>query len=76
MDRRSAADALDLVLLEDAEQLGLGFQGELADLVQEQGAPVGQLEAADAPGDGAGEGPFLVAEEFALDEARGEGGAS
>ena len=69
MDRRSAADAFDLVLLEDAEQLGLGLQGQLADLVQEERAAVGQLEAADAPGDGAGERPLLVAEELALDEA-------
>ena len=34
--RRAAADALDLALLEDAEELGLGLQGQLADLVQEE----------------------------------------
>ena len=71
----AAADALELALLEDAEQLGLGLQGQLADLVEEERAAVGQLEAADAPGDGAGEGALLVAEELALDEPRGEGGA-
>ncbi len=74
-DRRTAADALDLALLEDAEELGLGLQGQLADLVQEEGAAVGQLEAADAAGDGAGEGALLVAEQLALDEPGGEGGA-
>ncbi len=74
-DRRPAADALDLMLLEDAEQLGLGLQGELGDLVQEEGAAVGQLEAADAPGEGAGEGAFFMAEELALDQSPGERGA-
>ncbi len=75
LDRRPAADALELALLEDAEQLGLGLQGQLADLVEEERAAVGQLEAADAPGDGAGEGALLVAEQLALDEPGGEGGA-
>ena len=70
-DRRAAADALELALLEDAEELGLGLQGQLADLVQEEGAAVGQLEAADPPGEGAGEGAFLVAEQLALDQPAG-----
>ena len=70
---RAAADALELALLEDAEELGLGLQGQLADLVEEEGAAVGQLEAADPPGDGAGEGALLVAEQLALDQARRAG---
>ena len=73
--RRAAADALDLALLEDAEELGLGLQGEIADLVQEEAPAVGQLEAADPPGEGAGEGALLVAEQLALDQSRGQGGA-
>ena len=73
--RRAAADALDLALLEDAEELGLGLQGQLADLIQEEAPAVGQLEAADPPGEGAGEGAFLVAEQLALDQSRGQGGA-
>src|SRR5262249_3047774 len=39
-DRRAAADALDLALLEDAEQLCLGLQRQLADLVEEERAAV------------------------------------
>ena len=70
-----AADALELALLEHAEQLGLGFGGHLADLVEEERAAVGQLEPADPPGDGAGEGALLVAEQLALDQPRGQGGA-
>ena len=74
-DRRAAADARRIALLEDAEQLGLGLRGQLADLVEEERAPLGQLEAADPAGDGAGERALLVAEELALDEPRGESGA-
>ena len=46
-----AADALDLALLEDAEQLGLHRRRQLADLVEEERAAVGQLEAARCGGD-------------------------
>ena len=74
-DRRAAADALDLALLEDAQELRLDLQRQLADLVEEERAPVGQLEEADPPGDGAGEGALLVAEELALDQPLGDRGA-
>ena len=36
---------------------------------------MGKLEAADSPRDGAGEGSLLVAEQLALDEPDGQGGA-
>ena len=36
---------------------------------------MGEFEAADALGDGSGEGSFFVAEEFAFDQAGGDGGA-
>ena len=41
-----AAQALELPLLQHAQQLHLGGQAQLAHLVQEEGAAVGQLEAA------------------------------
>ena len=41
-----AADALELALLEDAQQLGLDRRRDLADLVEEQRAAVGELEPA------------------------------
>ena len=44
------ADALELPLLEDAEDLGLGREGQLADLVEEDGAAGGALEPARASG--------------------------
>ncbi len=55
-------------LLEHAEELRLKPEGDLADLVQEEGAPRRQLEAPDLARDGPRERALLVAEEFALDE--------
>ena len=59
----------------DAEELGLDRQGELADLVEEEGAAVGELEAAAPLLLGPGEGSALVAEELALDDGLGQRGA-
>ena len=62
LDRVGSADALELLLLEHAQQLGLQVEAHLAHFVEEQSAEVGSLEGAfDAP-DCAGEGAFLVAE--------------
>ena len=41
------ADPLDLALLQDPEHLGLGAQAHVPDLVEEDGAAVGELELAD-----------------------------
>jgi hypothetical protein len=56
---------LDLVLLEDAQQLGLHVRAQAPDLVQEDRPAVGQLEAAEPPLVGPREGPLLVAEQLA-----------
>ena len=75
-DHPAAAHPADLLLLQDPQQLHLGLPGDLADLVQKQGAAVGQFEHAlpAAPG-GAGEGPGLIAEQLALQQAVADGGA-
>ncbi len=75
LDRLVLAEAVELALLEDAEELALGGQGHLPDLVEEEGAAVSQLEFADPLGHGAGEGAALVAEELALQQVLGDGGA-
>ena len=68
-DRVVAAQAGDAFLLQHAQQVGLGLEGHVADLVEEDGPPVGQLEFADlAVLVGAGEGAGLVAEQLALQE--------
>ena len=59
-----AAQALEFVLLQNAQYLGLQLQRHIADLIQEQGATMGRLEAADRLRDSAGESTLFVSEEF------------
>src|SRR5262249_59898069 len=73
-DGPRATDPLHLPVLEDAQKLGLRLERHLADLVEEEGAPVGQLEASDAPRVRTRARALLVAEELALDQARRQGG--
>ena len=65
---RVEPEALELALLQDPQQLGLGVHRELANLVEEERAAVGHLEAARQSVRGAGEGAALVAEQLALQE--------
>ena len=64
----AAAHALERALLEHAQQLHLHVEAHVADLVQEQRAAVGELEAADARGQRARESALLVAEQLALEQ--------
>jgi hypothetical protein len=73
LDGLGAAQTLELLLLEHAEQLGLQLWRDVTHLVEKQCPPVRQLEAAALLGDGAGEGALFVAIQFALQEARGDG---
>src|SRR5713101_6740049 len=68
LERRGAADALELALLEDTEKFGLDGGRELADLVEKERAPGSELEAARLLPVRSGEGTPFVAEEFRLDE--------
>jgi len=74
-DGFGAAEAFKGLLLEGAEELGLEFEGNVADFIEEEGAVVGHFEAADLLAERAGEGAAFVAEEFAFEEAGGDGGA-
>src|SRR3954453_10735202 len=58
-DLPAAADPLDHPLLQEAQQLGLQPHRQVADLVQEQGAPVRVLDAPRRLLDGPGEGAAL-----------------
>ena len=75
LDRLGAADAVDFAFLDGAQYLGLKRRRHLAYFVEQQGAAVGLLELAQAPGHGAREGPLLVAEEFGFEEGFRDGGA-
>src|SRR3989442_14467402 len=71
----AAADARELALLEDAQELRLERERHVGDLVQEQRAACGGLELADAPLDRTREGAALVAEELTLEELVRDGRA-
>ena len=62
-------------LLQRAQELDLHLDRDLADLVEEQRAAVGELEAARLGADRAGEGALLVAEQLGLHQRLGDGGA-
>ncbi len=63
-----AADPPHLAVLQHAQVLRLQVRAHLGDLVEEDGAAVGQLEVAGPPRHRAGEGPLLVAEQLALEQ--------
>ena len=75
LDRLGAAHPEEGAALEHPQQLDLGGGRDLADLVEEDGAGVGQLEPAQPPLGGAGEGALLVAEQLALEQGVGQRGA-
>ncbi|MNQ85387.1 hypothetical protein D3C85_1005480 [compost metagenome] len=58
----------NLAFLQDAQQARLSFQGQFANLVEEQGAAIRRFHQAGAASGSAGEGAFLVAEKFGLDQ--------
>ena len=65
---------LEFAFLQHAQQHDLRLGGELADLVEEDGAAIGQLEAALPSLQRAGERALLVAEELGRDERRRDRG--
>src|SRR5262249_6116402 len=71
----NAADPSKLARIEDLEQLGLHLEAHLGELVEEDGAAVGELEEAGLLRRGAGEGTTFVPEELALQELRRHGPA-
>ena len=58
---------MDLLLLDEAEQLGLDVEADVADLVEKERAAVGGADDAGERGVGAGEGALAVAEQLALE---------
>ncbi len=68
LPRLVGAEPHDLARLQDAQQLRLHVQRHVADLVEEQRAPVGVLEDALAVALGAGERTAHVAEELVLEQ--------
>ena len=67
-DQAVAAQAVELHLLQNAQQLDLGEEAQIADLIQEERAVGGLLEIAFARAHRAGESAFLMAKELGLDQ--------
>src|SRR5262249_38333715 len=67
-DRPALPNALELALLQDAQQLHLELEAEAGNLVEEDRAAVSRLEAARLVVDGPREGALDVAEQFAFQE--------
>ena len=73
--RPRRAEALELALLQDAQELGLDGRGHLPHLVEKQDAPRGLLDAAGPRRDRPGERPLLVPEQLGLQKVLRQGGA-
>ena len=69
MDRAAPTDALQFLLLHDAQQLDLAVEWELADLIEEQRPAVRLLEPSNAALQRACECAPFVPEQLAFDEA-------
>jgi hypothetical protein len=70
-----AAEAMEALFLQDAEEFGLEGEVEFGDFLEEEGTAASAFEGAVAAGDGAGESAAFVAEELAFDQYGREGGA-
>ena len=68
-------DPLKFLALQDTEQPRLDVRGEITYFIQEERTLVGHFEPSDPSVGGARKGAFFMAEEFAGDEAFGEGTA-
>ena len=75
-DGAYASNSSYLHLLQDAEEMYLHLKGQVAHLVQKDGTLVGALKHAHLSlFAGPGEGPLLIAEQLALDQAGRDGAA-
>ena len=73
--RRGLAERGDLARFEEAEQLGLQIEAQLADFVEEEGAAAGGADEARVVAVGAGERAAAMAEELAFEQIARDGGA-
>ena len=75
VDREGAfsTNALKDAFLHHAQQSYLGCQRQFTNLIEEQRAFIGTLEPAPAGAHGTGKTAFLMAEQFRVDQLRGDG---
>src|SRR5438034_517215 len=75
LQRFAGADALERLFLQHAEKLGLNFEANVANFIQEERPFMRQLKAADLIFMRARESSFDMAKELALQEPGRQGGA-
>ena len=68
LDGLYATDSGELSFLQDAQQLGLRHGAEVADLVEEERAGIGEFELPDSTGRGIRKRAFFMAEQLTFDE--------
>src|SRR5882762_3640126 len=68
------AQAFEFMFLQNAKKFRLQFEWDVADFIQENGATVGEFEAANFLRDGAGERTTFMTEEFAFEQAGRDSG--
>ena len=73
--RPGAAQSLELAMFQDAKELRLELDREIADLVQENRGPVGDLEPASLPGQRPRVRAPFAPEQLCLDQGGRQGGA-
>src|SRR6202030_4654277 len=74
-DRLRASQALELLILQNAQQLGLQLQRNVSNLVEQQSALIRQFQPAELLAYRSSEGSFFVAEQLAFQQSCGNGGA-
>src|SRR5262249_279178 len=75
LQRARPAQAFELALLQNAQELHLNGRGDVADLIEEERAFIGELKLARLGRESAGEGALLEAEQLAFKKIVRDGGA-
>src|SRR6185369_13080718 len=74
-DGTIAANSLEFLVLDRAQQLRLEFERHLPDFIEKKRALVGQFESSDSLRQGSRKRPLLMSEQLAFEQARGNRGA-
>jgi hypothetical protein len=73
LDHLCPSDPLELAFLQDAQKHRLALRRQITDLIEKLRSPIRPLESAELASEGSGESPFLLSEQFTLDQIWIEG---
>src|SRR6266403_4449816 len=74
-NRLRASQVLELLVLQNAQQLGLQLQRNVSNFIEQQSALIRQFQPAELLAYRSGKGSFFVAEQLAFQQSSGNGGA-